>query len=775
MFVLNSRLIKVYESENATGYLVGPAKMLKSRRQRVLANAKNPRIAVPFWVVIVSLVFSFWFLPIQYLNPASVGWVFTRLPHLTDGSGHAIQAMVFGQEPWHWPPGQLVSFGGPFGASLIYGAVSPVLAIPAKLLETLGLIGPFWQFIGIQAVLGICLSGLALYFLGRALGASEIASGTAALLCLPLPNLFVLAVFNESLSWQFLGIIPMILLLNDKCPSQRLWPWPAVMGLAIWGNSYFVPMILAFFVVHLWVIRLRYNTRLYDLLKQSLVVVLVAVVLQYLGGGFLLPMRQLGSSIEVMNTFSVDLADFFHPLYDRQGYVYRGLTVLALLLAWPCAVLVQRTVWPDVAGRGKDAAPRGLANRIVDLLVKAFWRSTARLFTGSEASGLGRALAALAPQVKGDQAEGLAKTTFTPTLFTAAALFVLALGPIIHFGTAGHFRSPVSELLLQPIVMFRAIGRFSCPLMYLLLGIAALAIDALVKTIPATGERRRFILMAFCLVLVVSQFVEMYPELTRFRNVSREQAAQVLSPNPALDVAVATSSEIEFIPVADDPAGAPWPFLAYYAIKYKVPIYSYHWLARYNSDEIGRMRKLSTMTAVECRWTTDRVYALKRSFLPQIAHCNYQMDEVVATYPDWVVLKLKQPGRAIYDPVRNETPRLMPSGSLQELLGKYLQTTARNVSDANWRNGIWIASKAGMFHVPDTDEVGQKIARGDTLTFAKSGIRRVVGFGRSSSSPTIAIEVAGGSLDPEGDGYPNPIKYQVWRDVTGINQTLRSK
>ena len=48
-------------------------------------------------------------------------------------------------------------------------------------LETLGLIGQFWQFVGMQGLLGICLSALALYFLARALGASEIASGTAAL------------------------------------------------------------------------------------------------------------------------------------------------------------------------------------------------------------------------------------------------------------------------------------------------------------------------------------------------------------------------------------------------------------------------------------------------------------------------------------------------------------------------------------------------------------------------------------------------------------------
>ncbi len=119
----------------------------------------------------------------------------------------------------------------------------------------------------------------------------------------------------------------------------------------------------------------------------------------------------------------------------------------------------------------------------------------------------------------------------------------------------------------------------------------------------------------------------------------------------------------------------------------------------------------------------------------------------------------------IFDPVRNQTLRQMPNGSLQELTEDML-TTARNVSDVNWRNGIWTASKAGMFVVPDTDEVAGRMAPGNTLTFVKSGARSVVHVGRSTSSSTIAVEVAGGSLDPAGDGYPNQIRYQVWRDLT---------
>ena len=97
--------------------------------------------------------------------------------------------------------------------------------------------------------------------------------------------------------------------------------------------------------------------------------------------------------------------------------------------------------------------------------------------------------------------------------------------------------------------------------------------------------------------------------------------------------------------------------------------------------------------------------------------------------------------------------------SIQELTGD-MQTTAVNLTDANWRNGVWIASPAGMFLVEDADESAEKIAPGDALGFAKSGTRKVVRVGRGSAT-TVAIEVEGGSLDPEGDGHPKPIKNQA--------------
>jgi hypothetical protein len=62
-----------------------------------------------------------------------------------------------------------------------------------------------------------------------------------------------------------------------------------------------------------------------------------------------------------------------------------------------------------------------------------------------------------------------------------------------------------------------------------------------------------------------------------------------------------------------------------------------------------RLQVLTIRRASECRWTTDRVYALRKSYLPQIEHCNYEA-EVLATYPNWVVLKLRESGEGSHNP-----------------------------------------------------------------------------------------------------------------------------
>jgi len=127
-------------------------------------------------------------------------------------------------------------------------------------------------------------------------------------------------------------------------------------------------------------------------------------------------------------------------------------------------------------------------------------------------------------------------------------------------------------------------------------------------------------------------------------------------------------------------------------------------------------------------------------------------------FPGWPTVK-------IYD----YSTQPVAQGETVERVVDETQTLAVNLTDPNWRKGIWIASKGAMFIVPETDDVGQRIAVGDELSFARSGARRVVHVTKGSP---IAIEVSGASLDPEGDGYPKPITVQIRRDVTTVGGTV---
>ena len=75
-----------------------------------------------------------------------------------------------------------------------------------------------------------------------------------------------------------------------------------------------------------------------------------------------------------------------------------------------------------------------------------------------------------------------------------------------------------------------------------------------------------------------------------------------------------------------------------------------------------------------------------------------------------------------------------------------------SLSDADWRNGVWIGSadRAG-FRVTDARNLS-RLAPGLRLHFARSGPRTV----RAVERDTVWVD--GPPLDPEGDGYPHRIE-----------------
>ncbi len=90
---------------------------------------------------------------------------------------------------------------------------------------------------------------------------------------------------------------------------------------------------------------------------------------------------------------------------------------------------------------------------------------------------------------------------------------------------------------------------------------------------------------------------------------------------------------------------------------------------------------------------------------------------------------------------------VLPSRYAGLLENSTVELTTANHSDINWDRGV---SRDGNQFFVESAELAGRLAVGDTLDFAGSGVRSVLAVeGRN-----ITVD---GSLDAEGDGYPNPI------------------
>lgn len=79
---------------------------------------------------------------------------------------------------------------------------------------------------------------------------------------------------------------------------------------------------------------------------------------------------------------------------------------------------------------------------------------------------------------------------------------------------------------------------------------------------------------------------------------------------------------------------------------------------------------------------------------------------------------------------------------------------AANISDVNWKNGVWIQKDGRTGFVIEATPEKAGIAVSSKLVFAKAGERTVKEV--IVSPPFINIFVDG-ALDPIGDGYPNKL------------------
>ena len=278
-------------------------------------------------LIVVSCFFGLaWFLLLYgsaTLHFSYVNWIYKAGG---DVFQHQIGWEWFRQEAWHFPLGRIVTYGYPFGTSVIFTDSIPIMAIPIKLLSPL--LKPNFQYLGIwelASLTGQMLVGMAVLgeftpsYIKKILGAS--------LLVLSPPLIFR-AFGHDSLTAQWILLAAIWFILLEY--RHKLWrgAWLVLFAAAILVHLYFVAMLLPLWAISLFFRYTKENN------KGMLAVDVLSVfgelfLLAYCFGLFNLGAANLQST--GFGDFSWNLNGFFNPTrWNLYGIVNPALSTTIL-------------------------------------------------------------------------------------------------------------------------------------------------------------------------------------------------------------------------------------------------------------------------------------------------------------------------------------------------------------------------------------------------------------------------------------------------------------
>jgi hypothetical protein len=564
-------------------------------------------------VLCVAMVFIFTFLPLNFLNPSSYRWIFGSELNMRDDAGHAIASLFYTNiEPWNFPIiGNLSVFGGEPGGSLIYFAVSPLFAIPFKIMGSLFNL-PIFQFIGLQAAIGIGLTSVATYPLARRLGSSRLSAIAVSVSALTLPALLSRA-FNESLTMQFILIGVMFTALNPKTDLRRILTWIVFVTLAITVNLYFLPMVLCFVLleaIYLWqILRLPFQKSI----KSFFWVCVFSVSLIYVLGGFKLKTSSIRTSSIDIQLFSSNVFTFF----DSRGY---GLT----------GDLSTQASWESFNFLGI-----GVLIPLIFLLVVNFTDYLKNRSIGGDDC--------VKEKSTGPLFRRFISTPLRTTILGAILLFIISLGTTLQITKSLFLKIPYPDIVIEVISSFRAVGRFSWALLYLLLGIAALGIDKLILTLS-----RRFswkhVKVITSLVVVITLVGSQFTDMSKFRSALHFELLKGVADQPRFDPEIMKQfsqvKKFEVIPAYDgDVNEMPWRQLSEYAILNEVRLDSWGFFGRFDSKLAGKIQLESVDAFLSCNWKEPTLALIRTSYINQ-SKCQNRITPLKTYSPTWQLVKL---------------------------------------------------------------------------------------------------------------------------------------
>jgi hypothetical protein len=557
-------------------------------------SVRGYKYAPHIFVLFASTSYSLYVLSWKFINPFSYRWIYGSQLANRDDSGHAIGALFYLQEPFSWPLGKFTSFGGSVGPSVVYWAISPIFAIPAKVLVHLHLLNTNFQFIGLQVLIGFVLTPLALFVFSRRLGSDLWPSIVVSLSILLFPTLLGHWA-NESLASQFIVIAGLFLALQPKASTFRNIQWGVLSLIAVGTNSYFVPMVLLLCFTEFVALQKSVRKRLSRNIRSLFLSIITVMIFQWIFGGFLLSTLQLGTGAGGLSTFSGNLFSLIDsrqygllggiPAESWEGFNYLGLASIICIILY----FLYRS-------RFDSAAPE--------------------IFRG--------------PQLK-------------LVITLSVALYLYSLGPDIKIGSIYHFNfiNSIPSWLVNAFSIFRALGRFQWCLYYLLLGVSALGLTYLVQHLSSINSRVSQKTWAWiaCSTFVGINLLDMH----YLDSAIRSQVHSVSVSQPAEDEVLQRefdeSNGIKVVPAYDGNSGGllPWRYLSEYALRAGVDFKSFGFYARYDYSMAGKIQSQEFGSFIGCKWDPDTLYLVQSGILEKVK-CDFEVKSVYASGP-WRLVK----------------------------------------------------------------------------------------------------------------------------------------
>lgn len=358
----------------------------------------------------------------RVLIPTNIDWLLSS----GDLTQHFIGWEFFRHSPWQLPLGSIHNLAYPSGSSVVYMDSIPVAAIFCKILEPL--LPTHFQYFGLWGIGSFILQGGLAAIIIRKYCKNPVYIVLGSLIVILAPVFLGRMFGHTALASQWVILLSIALILYRSHYAGTFWKsiliWSGLLALATSIHPYFVPVTAAFLFMYLV---LSFSNVWKALAQLGLAFGAVGVTF-YLIGGFVTK----DVATPDLGMFSADLNALINPMTN--SYFLKPL--------------------PTTAGGYEGMAYLGLGVLILAVITVGIWLVKLDITKLKEQYRLLRAWA---------------QPRILISSVVVAAMFLLALGPVIYVNGHQTLVIHIPNIVAQSLSIFRATGRFIWVVYYILM------------------------------------------------------------------------------------------------------------------------------------------------------------------------------------------------------------------------------------------------------------------------------------------------------------------